>query len=190
MLIPVVNVTGQYNHLITRMLAELGVNTVLVPMSISEKELIGVGADGLVLGGGPQSLPKDLDKFGEIPTCIKHLEVPILGICVSHQLIATIFGGKVGPAKHPEFGPVTVYVDNEDILLKELAPNFTAWESHNDEVIVVPPNFEILAHSDNCKTQAMKHDARQIFCVQFHPEVIHTKNGRKVFKNFIDICHR
>lgn len=190
MLIPVVNVTGQYNHLINRMLTELGVNTALVPISISLKELVGMSVDGLVLGGGPQSLPKDLDKFGEIPACIKQLEVPILGICVSHQLIATIFGGKVGPANYPEFGPVTVYVDNEDILLKEFAPNFTAWESHNDEVLVAPPDFEILAHSDNCKTQAMKHGARPIYCVQFHPEVIHTKNGHKVFKNFIDACRR
>jgi GMP synthase (glutamine-hydrolysing) len=188
MFIPVIDVGGQYNHLIYRMLSELGVESALLPMSLTPDHLITIGIDGLVIGGGPQSLPRDLEKMGNAPAFIEQLKVPILGICVAHHLIAIKFGGRVGPAIYPEFGPVIVYVDYENDILKELTPSFIAWESHNDEIYQVPPVLEILAHSNKCKVQAMKHVKLPIYSVQFHPEVAQTRRGREIFTNFIEIC--
>lgn len=188
MIVPVIDVGGQYNHLISRMLIELGAKSRLISMNLTHKNLIGMGADGLVIGGGPQSIPRDIDRLGNLPIIIREIEIPILGICLAHQLIGIIFGGKVGPARHPEYGPVTVFVDDEDELLRGLSPSFTAWESHNDEIQEIPVTLKVLAHSENCKVEAIKHVSKPIYGVQFHPEVIHTEKGRLIFVNFIAVC--
>ncbi|MCW1305146.1 MAG: gamma-glutamyl-gamma-aminobutyrate hydrolase family protein, partial [Candidatus Parvarchaeota archaeon] len=119
---------------------------------------------------------------------IREIEIPILGLCLAHQLIAIIFGGKAGPAKFPEYGPVKVFVKEKDDILKGFPKVFTAWASHNDEVLSLPKNFEILAYSKHCKVEVMKHVNKPIFGVQFHPEVSHTEHGKKMFENFVRIC--
>jgi len=101
--------------------------------------------------------------------------------------MATTFGGKTDLARKPEFGPVEVSVSVEDTILEGLKPSFTAWESHNDEVVSAPPGFRILASSENCAVQAMVHEKMSVFGVQFHPEVYHTAKGVDVFKNFLKI---
>ncbi len=113
-------------------------------------------------------------------------KLPMLCICVTHQLMATTFGGRTNLARKPEFGPVEVSVSDEDTILQGLKPSFTAWESHNDEVVSIPPGFRPLAGSDNCTIQAMRHEKKNIFGVQFHPEVYHTPKGVDVFKNFLN----
>ncbi len=188
MIIPAANIGGQYNHMITRCLQELGVKSELVPLSITEKELNDMGASGFVMGGGPQRIGSEIKKLGNLPNVIKSLKIPMLGMCVSHQLMAIVFGGKAGPAKSPEYGPVKIFVDDADEILKGIDKTFNTWEAHNDEVLVLPENFNILAHSEKCKIQAMKHVKLPIFGLQFHPEVDDTKNGKKIFKNFIEIC--
>ena len=188
MIIPVVDVTGQYNHLIVRSLQELGVKSELVTLSVTEKELNDMGASGLVMGGGPQRIGSEMEKLDNLSNLIKNLNIPMLGICVTHQLIADVFGGKAGPAKFPEYGPVKIFVDEEDQILKGFRKSFTAWETHNDEVLVLPENFKNLAHSEKCKVQVMRHVKLPIFGTQFHPEVVHTENGKIIFKNFIEIC--
>jgi GMP synthase (glutamine-hydrolysing) len=190
MIIPVVNLGGQYNHLITRALTELDVKSELVPMSITKKDLEEMKADGLVMGGGPQRIGFESEKLGNLSNMIKEAKIPMLGLCVTHQLIASVFGGKAGQAKYPEYGPVKVYVDDEDEILKNFNKSFLAWETHNDEVTLLPENFEILAHSEKCKIQVMRHKNKPIFGVQFHPEVIQTEKGSLIFKNFIDICKK
>jgi len=190
MFIPVVNVTGQYNHLITRALIDLGMKSELVSLSVTKKNLEKMNADGLVMGGGPQRIDVEKDKLSNLSSLIKELEIPMLGICLTHQLIAIIFGGRAGPAKYPEYGPVEVFIDEEDHILKGLGKSFKAWETHNDEVLVLPRNFKILAHSEKCKVQVMAHKNKPIFGVQFHPEVVHTENGNMIFKNFIELCEK
>jgi GMP synthase (glutamine-hydrolysing) len=188
--IPVVYVKGQYNHLIARRLKELGVESQLVPPSTPISKLEAMGADALVMGGGPQSvrslnnLPQELKDASNL---MKESKLPMLCICVTHQLMATTFGGKTNLAKKPEFGPVDVYVKDEDTILHGLKPSFTAWESHNDEVVLLPPDFKALASSENCMIQAMRHEKLNIFGVEFHPEVSHTPKGADVFKNFLSI---
>jgi len=190
MFIPVVDVGGQYNHLITRALIELGVKSELVPMSITTKDLREMKTDGLVMGGGPQRIGSEIEKLGNLPNTIKEAKIPMLGLCVTHQLMAVVFGGKAGQAKNPEYGPVKVYVDDEDEILKGLGNSFWAWETHNDEITALPEDFVILSHSEKCKIQTMRHKTKPIFGVQFHPEVVQTENGSLIFKNFAEICKK
>jgi GMP synthase (glutamine-hydrolysing) len=161
--IPVVYVKGQYNHLIVRNLKELGVNSKLLPPSVPLEQLESMKADALVMGGGPQSV-RSLD-----------------------QLLATAFGGVTEAARKPEFGPVEISVLDEGRILTGLGPSFTAWESHNDEVVKTPQGFQIIARSSNCSVEAMRHETRNVFGVQFHPEVSHTQKGVDLFKNFLHI---
>lgn len=188
MKIPVVNVGGQYNHLIKRALEELKVESELISMETTEEELERMNVDGLIMGGGPQRIGSDIDKLGNLPELIKKIEIPILGICVTHQLIAIVFGGKAGPAELPEYGPVEVFIDEKDEIFKGFGRSFRAWETHNDEVKELPKDFESLAHSEKCKVQAMRHENKPIFGVQFHPEVAQTEKGKVIFKNFVNVC--
>ncbi|OLD04486.1 MAG: hypothetical protein AUJ07_03860 [Crenarchaeota archaeon 13_1_40CM_3_53_5] len=186
--VPVVYVKGQYNHLITRSLQDLGIESKLLPSSTTPEELERLKADGLVMGGGPQSvrqlenLPRELADAVQL---IRGVTLPMLCICVTHQLLAKAFGGETDIAKKPEYGPVEISVDSEDTILTGVGPSFTAWESHTDEVVKSPPGFHLLAHSNNCTAQAMRHENGRIFGVQFHPEVSHTSKGSEIFRNFL-----
>lgn len=188
--IPVVYVKGQYNHLIARRLQELGVDSHLTPPSTPLEKFESMEADALVMGGGPQSV-RSLDSLtGELrdaSNLMTKIRLPMLCICVTHQLLATTFGGTTNLAKKPEFGPVEVKVSEEDTILAGLKPSFTAWESHNDEIVSAPPGFKVLASSDNCSVQAIRHEKMNLFGVQFHPEVYHTPNGADVFRNFLKV---
>jgi GMP synthase (glutamine-hydrolysing) len=188
--IPVVYVRGQYNHLIARRLQELGVESQLMPPSTPLEKFEAMGADALVMGGGPQSvrsLASLTDELRDASNLMIKIKLPMLCICVTHQLMATTFGGTTNLAKKPEFGPVEVSVSDEDTILEGLRPSFTAWESHNDEIVKAPPGFEVLASSDNCNVQALRHKNADTFGVQFHPEVYHTPKGVDVFKNFLNV---
>ncbi len=186
--LPVVYVKGQYNHLIARTLRDLGVESKLLPSSTTVEELERLGADGLVMGGGPQRVRSIEDLTGELrdaATLISKLKLPLLCICVTHQLLATAYGGKTDAAEKPEFGPVEVSVIQDGGILEGMKPSFTAWESHNDEVVTLPEGFQVLARSENCAIQAMRHVDRDVYGVQFHPEVYHTTRGVEVFRNFL-----
>jgi GMP synthase (glutamine-hydrolysing) len=120
-----------------------------------------------------------LDSFGK----------PVLGLCAGHQFMAMHFGGKSAPAKHPEFGQVEIEVLEQNDLFREIPNTFTAWASHNDEVVECP-GFKVLARSTDCKNQAMKHSSKPIYGIQFHPEVEHTQYGEKILENFVKVCER
>jgi len=162
----------------------------LMPASTPLEKFETMGADALVMGGGPQSVRSIdalTDELRDASNLMTKIKLPMLCICVTHQLMATTFGGTTNLAKKPEFGPVEVSVSDEDTILSGLKPSFTAWESHNDEIVTVPPEFKVLASSDNCAVQAMRHEKMDVFGVQFHPEVYHTQKGVDVFKNFLKI---
>jgi len=111
---------------------------------------------------------------------------PILGICVGHQYMAAHFGGAAGPARVPEFGAALVSVAERGWLMAGLPDEFTAWESHNDEVTRLPDDFIVLASSDDCAVQAMQHRQLPYAGVQYHPEVEHTEYGAELFTNFLE----
>src|SRR6266540_1172756 len=191
--VPVVFVKGQYNHLISRTLQELGMVLSLLPASTTMEELEAIGAEGLVMGGGPQRVRSVEDLTGELANAaglISKLKIPLLCICVTHQLLASAYGGETASAKIPEFGPVEVSVVDEGTILQGLKPSFIAWESHNDEIVRAPKDFQVLAKSPTCTVQAMRHEKLDVFGVQFHPEVSHTAKGVDVFRNFLGVVRK
>lgn len=176
---------GQYNHRIYRTLRDLGIDAKLVQNTATSKDVLRENPNGLVIGGGPY-----LESSGNSGDIIKELagEIPILGICLGHQLLAKIFGGAVKTAEIGEYAESEIIVDEENEILRGLGPSFKAWVSHKDEVSRLPKNFATLAHSTTCKIEAMAHKALPLYGVQFHPEVEHTPKGRDLFKNFAKIC--
>ena len=191
--VPVVFVKGQYNHLISRTLQDLGVESRLLPASTTIAELEAMGAEGLVMGGGPQRVRSIDDLTGELASAaglIGKLKIPLLCICVTHQLLASAYGGETASAKSPEFGPFEISVADEGTILEGLKPSFTAWESHNDEIVKTPKGFRVLASSPTCMVQAMAHQMLDVFGVQFHPEVSHTTKGVDVFRNFLGVVRK
>lgn len=190
--VPVVSLGGQYNHLISRMLSELKVESPIIPAITNLNQIIEANIDGLVFGGGPQRVYEDFKKgiFNLLHEIIIKIDVPCLCICAAHQLLALIYGGEVGPAVYPEFGPVEIEVVDEDEILRGLKPSFIAWSSHNDEVKKLPKQFRLLAKSKKCLIQAVKLENKPVFVVQFHPEVYHTINGKRIFENFLSTIKR
>jgi len=186
----VVDNGGQWTHREWRRLRDLEVESKIVPNIISFKTLIFENIDGLVLSGGAPRLGLD----GTLGNCAELLEkanFPILGICAGHQFMARFFGGEVKPSKTPEFGKIELnLLKEDDLLFKKVPKKSIVWESHNDEVTILPKDFEKLAESENCKIQAMKYKKKPFYGLQFHPEVEHTEYGEKIFKNFIKICEK
>jgi GMP synthase (glutamine-hydrolysing) len=187
MQIPVVFMGGQYNHLIVRALKELGVESRLIPPSIPLEQL---KVDGLIMGGGPHSVNDGLEKFGRMPDVIKACTFPLLGICLSHQLIGKVIGGEVVKGRLPEYGKTVVRVVDEDEILQGVGTEFIAWASHNDEVRRNDGRFRILADSEYCEVEALKAEGRPVYGVQFHVEVADTPRGKRIMKNFIALCKR
>lgn len=187
MKIPVIDNGGQWTHREWRVLRDLDVESTIVPNTTPLEEL---DADGIVLSGGALSLEGSAE-LGHVGQWIDRAAVPILGICVGHQFLARHFGGSVGHSGSPEFGRVTITVDEPDHpMFAGLPASFTAWESHNDQVTRVPAEFRPIAHSADCRVQAMVHPTKPIVGVQFHPEVEHTEGGREIFRRFLDMCRR
>ena len=178
--IAVVDNHGQFTHLERRALRDLGVDTVLVDNDTPPEEL---DADGLVLSGGP-----DMDRIGRCPEYLD-LEVPVLGICLGMQLVAAELGGRVDEGDYGGYADVTVRIDDDaDPLVGSLAPETRVWASHADEVKELPKGFVRTATSDVCDIEAMSDTDRDLYGVQWHPEVAHTAEGDEVFENFLARC--
>jgi GMP synthase (glutamine-hydrolysing) len=157
-----------------------GVETELVDNTTPPAE---IDADGLVLSGGPS-----IDDIGYCPQYLE-LDIPVLGVCLGHQLIAKELGGEVGEGEYGGYADVTVEIlDEDDPLVGSLAPEVRTWASHADEVTALPPGFTRTAQSDICEVEAMSDTDRDLYGVQWHPEVAHTERGEEVFENFRSIC--
>ena len=178
----IVDMGGQYAHVIWRALRDLGAEGKLVQKGVSENELS--GADAVVLSGGPSSVTTD--NFHHLPEFIRKSGKPILGICLGHQLVAHALGGKVVKGKSAEYGLSRITVDEPGTLLRGVPAEFNAWVSHFDEVAEMPEGFVRLAHSDTCRVEAMENAQKRVFSVQFHPEVWHTEHGEGILRNFLE----
>jgi len=178
--IDVVDLHGQFTHLEHRALRDMGVDVETIDADTPPEE---IAADGLVLSGGP-----DIDRIGNAPDYLD-LDVPVLGICLGMQVIARELGGTVGAGDYGGYADVTVEIANpEDPLVGSLAPETRVWASHADEVTAVPEGFERTARSDVCEVEAMSDTDRDLYGVQWHPEVAHTEEGEVVFENFLALC--
>jgi GMP synthase (glutamine-hydrolysing) len=182
---------GQYCHLIGRRIREHGVYSEIVAHDIKPEEIKLLkerfNVRGLILSGGPASVYEP--NAPKPDPHILDLELPILGLCYGHQLIAHMVGGKVEPAQQREYGIAYVTIDKPVGVLKGLGKKEKVWMSHGDTVLTVPPEFEALAHTENCPVAAFRHKEKPIYGLQWHPEVVHTKNGMQMLSNFIfEVC--
>jgi GMP synthase (glutamine-hydrolysing) len=182
---------GQYCNLEARRVREHKVYSKIVPCDITPKEIKDINktlnVKGLILSGGPWSVyDKDAPKLD--PSILK-LGIPILGLCYGHQIIAYFSNGKVKQGKTKEYGIAYVTIAKPIGVLKDLNQKEKVWMSHGDTVYELPENYEILAYTDNCSIAAYHHKTKQIYGLQWHPEVVHTENGMKMLHNFIfDVC--
>lgn len=180
---------SQYTQLIARRLREFGVYTEIVPYFETIQSIRAKNPKGIILSGGPASV-YEKDSY-KPDSKIFDLKVPVLGICYGMQYIAYHFGGKVIRAKEQEFGKARL-----EILAKDSTPLFAnvkqdsiVWMSHADKVEQIPSGFNELAKSGNTHYCVMADFNRQIYALQFHPEVVHSECGGEILKNFaVRIC--
>jgi len=182
---------GQYCHLIGRRIREHGVYSEIVPHDIKADEIQALNkkfnVKGLILSGGPSSVYET--NAPRLDPQVLEVNVPILGLCYGLQLIAQITKGKVEPATCKEYGIAQVEIDKTVGVLEGLGKKEKVWMSHGDTVFAPPPGFEVLAHTQSCPVAAFKHKEKPIYGLQWHPEVIHTENGRLMLRNFIfEVC--
>jgi len=179
----VVDNGGQWTHRIWRVVREIGCETKIIPNTTSVDE---IDADALILSGGAPRVAWESPKLGNCGEYFENFDGPILGECVGMQLMAIHFGGSAGPAEIPEYGLSRLRVIQEDDLFKGLPKEFLVWESHNDEAKTTP-SFTVLAMSENCRIQAVKHVTKPFYGVQFHPEVNDTEHGEEIYRNFLKV---
>ncbi|HLC68468.1 MAG TPA: GMP synthase subunit A [Candidatus Bilamarchaeaceae archaeon] len=185
-MILIVDLGSQYTHLIKRNCRDLDFEATIINDSQTAYQPENV--EKIILSGGPKSVYNRKPALSE--RMVEHAaaeNMPLLGICFGHQLLAHQLGGKVERGKSAEYGLTKIYVDKEDILLRGLPKTFNAWASHFDEVITLPRDFAQLAHSEINQFEAMKHKTKALFGLQFHPEVWHTENGERILENFLKI---
>jgi len=179
----VINNYGQFCHLIHRAVRDLDQDVELVKNTSSIDEILEKEPDGLILSGGPS-----LERAGNCSVYIKELDLPILGICLGHQVMAKAFGGKVKTGASGGYAAVEIEILEEDDILKGIGPKTNVWASHADEVSTLPPGFTRLARSRICEIEAMKHKSKPLYGVQWHPEVSHTERGDELLMNFFEVC--
>jgi GMP synthase (glutamine-hydrolysing) len=167
-------------------LREIGCESRIIPNTTS---LDHINADELILSGGAPRIAWESPKLGKCTDYLQQFQGPILGICVGLQLMAVYCGGKAGPCDIPEYGLAKIRVIEEDDLFRNLPDEFLVWESHNDEVKVAD-EFTVLAVSENCSVQAVKHLTKPYYGVQFHPEVNNTEHGEEILRNFVNVLER
>lgn len=179
----VINNYGQTCHLIHRAVRDLGEDVELVKNTFSIEEILAKEPDGLILSGGPT-----LERAGNCSLYVKELDLPILGICLGHQVMAQAYGGAVGKGAYGGYAAVEIEVIEENDILRGIGPRTKVWASHADEVCSLPPDFIKLARSRICEVEAMKHRTKPLYGVQWHPEVSHTERGNDLLKNFFEVC--
>jgi len=181
-LVLVLDFGSQYSQLIARRVREAGVYCELIPGTTPWEAIRDRAPSALILSGGPASVYED-----GAPRCdpaALNAGVPVLGICYGMQLLAYQLGGKVAPAGKREYGPANVQVADPAGLFLDLPAQLPVWMSHGDTILEVPAGFRRLAESENSSIAAMADDAGR-FGIAFHPEVIHTPQGREILRNFL-----
>ena len=190
-MILIINNHGQYVHRIWRSMNYLNAESEIIPNTTDIPEIEAKNPSGIILSGGPYSVYEDSNKLGNCNEILKfclNSKIPVLGICLGHQVIVQFFGGKVERGSAAEYAQTEITIEKENDLFKNIEKKLIAWTSHKDEVTELPVDFECLASSGICKFEAVKHKKKKIYGVQFHPEVNHTPGGEEILKNFLGVC--
>ncbi|WP_119274876.1 glutamine-hydrolyzing GMP synthase [Taklimakanibacter deserti] len=186
----IIDFGSQVTQLIARRVREAGVYSEIVPFQLAEKALDWEGLKGIILSGGPASVTEG--ESPRAPEKVFKLGLPVLGICYGEQAMCAQLGGKVETSDHREFGRAFLKVQSDNALFEgvwEEGESHQVWMSHGDRVAAIPPGFRVVGTSDGAPFAAIADEKRQFYAVQFHPEVVHTPDGGKLYRNFvIDIC--
>ena len=187
-LILVLDFGGQYNQLIARRVRECNVYCEVHPYNLSIEKIREMNPKGIIFTGGPNSV------YGEnSPLCDKeifNIGIPVLGICYGSQLMAHVLGGSVETAPVSEYGKTEVSVDAKSKIFEGVQDKTICWMSHTDYIEKAPEDFNIVGSTPVCPVAAMECVEKNLYAVQFHPEVMHTKEGTKMLSNFVyNICN-
>jgi GMP synthase (glutamine-hydrolysing) len=186
---------SQYTQLIARRVREIGVYCEIWPWDASASDIIRFAPRGFILSGGPESV--HAEDGPQAPDVIFELNVPVLGICYGLHTMAAQLGGTVAPSLLKEFGFARVTVNQPSRLLQNIEdhvdeegrPQLDVWMSHGDKVIELPAGFELLGSTDSAPVAAIADDGRGFYGIQFHPEVTHTAQGKRILERFVhEIC--
>ena len=179
---------SQYTQVIARRVRELQVYSEIARFDIAAAEIAKSKANGIILSGGPASV---YDKGApQVDPQIFSLGIPVLGICYGMQLMAHHLGGEVEFSARREYGPGILHVTNGSPLFGGIGDQLDIWNSHGDKVTALPDGFRAAARTENSKFAAIEDPKRELYALQFHPEVSHTPRGKEILQNFVyHICH-
>lgn len=183
----VIDFGGQYNQLVARRVRECNVYCEIYSYKTDIAAIREMNPKGIILTGGPNSCYEE-----GAPACSRELfemGIPVLGLCYGAQLMMHVLGGHVCKAPVREYGKIEVTVDQNCKLFTNVAEKTICWMSHNDYIEKIAPGFEITAYTDNCPAAAMQCTEKNLYAIQFHPEVLHTEEGTKMLSNFVyNVC--
>ncbi|WP_435115812.1 glutamine-hydrolyzing GMP synthase [Candidatus Pelagibacter bacterium nBUS_49] len=182
----IIDFGSQFTQLIARRIRELGVFSEIISHKKIKLEYFDPAVKGIILSGGPLNVYQ-INKYS-FDKKIINLNIPILGICFGHQILSKLNGGRVKQSKHREFGLANIYKKNKSLLIKNFfnkQKTKKVWMSHADQVSKLPKNFKVIASSANSKFAIVENKLKKFYGIQFHPEVTHTENGKKLISNFI-----
>ena len=178
---------GQYNQLIARRVRECNVYCEIYSYKTEIEKIKEIQPKGIIFTGGPNSVYLE-----DSPTYAKEiyeLGVPVLGICYGSQLMMHQLGGHVCKAPVREYGKIEVTVDQTSKLFEGVSEKTICWMSHNDYIEKEAPGFHIIAHTPDCPVAAVENMEKKLYATQFHPEVLHTQEGKKMLSNFVyNVC--
>ena len=182
----IIDFGSQFTQLIARRIRELGVFSEIVSHKKIRTSDINQSVRGIILSGGPLNVYQ-INKYS-FDKKILELNIPILGICFGHQILSKLNGGRVRQSKHREFGLANIFKKRDSLLTKNfygVKKTKEVWMSHADQVSKLPKNFQVIASSTNSKYAIVENKLKKYYGVQFHPEVTHTENGKKLISNFV-----
>ena len=179
----VIDFGGQYNQLVARRVRECNVYCEIYSYKTDIEKIKAMNPKGIILTGGPNSCYEP-----GAPSCtdeLFNLGIPVLGLCYGAQLMMHVLGGKVEKAPVREYGKTEVMVETSSPLFTGVTPNTICWMSHFDYISKVAPGFDICAHTADCPVAAAENRDKNLYAIQFHPEVLHTQEGTKMLSNFV-----
>ena len=187
-LVIVIDFGGQYNQLVARRVRECNVYCEIYSYKTDLEKIKEMNPKGIILTGGPNSCYE-----ADSPTYQKEifeLGIPVLGLCYGAQLMMHVLGGKVERADVREYGKTEVLIDKTSSkIFTGVSDKTICWMSHFDYISEVAPEFEITAHTADCPTAAAECEVRKLYAIQFHPEVLHTEQGKDMLSNFVlNVC--
>ena len=182
-LVIVLDFGGQYNQLVARRVRECNVYCEIYSYKTDLEKIKAMNPKGLILTGGPNSCYED--GAPSYDRALFELGIPVLGLCYGAQVMMHVLGGRVEKAPVREYGKTELHVNADSVLFTDVPEDTVCWMSHFDYISQTAPGFRICAHTPDCPVAAAENPDKNLYAIQFHPEVLHTKEGTKMLSNFV-----